>query len=293
MAIVAPASPFDPLILERGAAELSVLGFEPSWDQRVFDRRGYVAGPAAVRAETLTEAWADPSIAAIFAVRGGYGSAQLLPRLDPAVFRATAKPLVGCSDLTTLLVFLTTCCETIGFHGPMLVNLAEGEAGYDRASLLGALTSGTPCGPFEPDGLETVRDGEAGGPLLGGTLTQLVASLSTPYAFAPPSGYVLLLEDVGERPYRIDRMLTQLIQAGLVTRASAVVCGEFPECHDSDGRDARTVVTDLLCDFAGPIVFGFPTGHTAGPLWTVPVGVNVAVRTRPVPQVIVQEGAVR
>ncbi len=293
MAIVAPASPFDPLILERGAAELSALGFQPSWDQRVFDKTGYVAGSAAVRAEILTTAWSDPSIAAIFAVRGGYGSAQLLPWLDASVFRATTKPLIGCSDLTTLLVFLTTCCETVGFHGPMMVNLADGEAGYDRASLLGALTSGAPFGPLEPDGLETVRDGQASGPLLGGTLTQLTASLSTPYAFSPPSGYVLLLEDVAERPYRIDRMLTQLIHAGLVARASAVVCGEFPQCRDTEGRDARSVVTDLLRDFDGPIVHGFPTGHTAGPLWTVPVGVTVAVTTQPVPRVIVQEGAVR
>ena len=293
VAVVAPASPFDREVFDKGLAELQQLGYEPVFDDGVFEREGYVAGSAAWRAESLTTAWTDPTIAGIFAVRGGYGSAQLLPLLDPALVRAAGKPFIGCSDLTAVLVFLTACCETVGFHGPMLVNLAAGESGYDRPSLLGAVSTPEPFGALSPAGVEVLRGGEAHGQLLGGTLTQLLASLSTPYAFAPPDGYVLLLDDIGERPYRVDRMLTQLVQSGLLGRAAAVVCTEFPDCADADGCDARAVIADQLAGFKGPVLFGFPTGHTDGPLWTLPLGVDVTVRTDPTPRVVIEESAVR
>ena len=293
VSVVAPASPFDREVFENGVSELRRLGYDPVFDDQVFDRERYVAGSAARRAKSLTEAWSDPSIAGIFAVRGGYGSAQLLPLLDPVIVREAAKPLIGCSDLTALLVFLTTCCETVGFHGPMLVNLAKGESGYDRASLLGAVAQPEPMGALAPKGVEVLQGGEVRGLLLGGTLTQLLASLSTPYAFAPSDGYVLLIDDVGERPYRVDRMLTQLVQSGMLRRASAVVCAEFPDCVDSEGCDARSVFAEQLSGFPGPVLFGFPTGHTAGPLWTVPLGVDVTVQTRPTPRIVVEESAVR
>ena len=94
-------------------------------------------------------------------------------------------------------------------------------------------------------------------------------------------------------PYRIDRMLTQLVQSGLLRRASAVVCAEFPGCADADGCDARDVIASELAGFAGPVLFGFPTGHTAGPLWTLPLGVNVTVQTDPTPRIIIEETTVR
>ena len=129
--------------------------------------------------------------------------------------------------------------------------------------------------------------------MLGGTLTQLVASLGTPYAFDPPPGYVLLLDEVGERPYRIDRMLTQLTTSGVVARAAAVVCGEFPDCDDPPEQlTAHGVIADLLEEFSGPVLFGFPTGHTDGPALTVPLGVEVRVVGGRRPRVVVTEAAV-
>ena len=291
VAVLAPASPFDHEVFARGVDELQALGFEPVFDAGVFARDGYLAGPARQRAAALRAAWTDPGIAAIFAVRGGYGSAQLLPLLDGAEMRRSAKPLVGCSDLTALLSYLAIGCGTVCFHGPMLVNLAEREAGYDRRSLLGCVTAPEPLGELRPTGVEILKRGEARGVLLGGTLTQLLASLSTPFAFTPPGGYVLLLDDVGERPYRIDRMLTQLRQAGLLAAATAVVCAEFPAC-DAAGRDARSVIATLLADFPGPVLFGFPSGHTGGPTLTLPLGVTVTVTARQRPGLIVEEAAV-
>lgn len=293
MAIVAPASPFDRETFDRGVAEIERLGLTPTITEGVFARRGYVAGDAAGRAEALTKAWCDPSVAAVMAARGGYGSAQLLPLLDTAVIREVNKPFIGHSDLTALLVYLTTLCDQVCFHGPMVVNMACGEAGYDRDSFRRCLMSSAPIGELAAAGLESCRPGEASGPLLGGTLTQLVASLGTPFAFSPPDGYVLLLDEIGERPYRIDRMLTQLTASGVLARAAAVVCGEFPDCDEpSAPPTARGVVADLLEAFPGPVLFGCPTGHTAGPALTVPLGVGVRVVGGPRPRVVVTESAV-
>ena len=299
IAVLAPASPFDRTLFDGGVAELRALGFEPVFDEGVFERCAYVAGSASHRAAALRAVWREPDIGAVFSVRGGYGSAQLLPLLDPAEAAAARKPLIGCSDLTALLIFLTTTCETVSFHGPMVVNLARRADGYDRASLMGSVGSPEPLGELSPAGVEALGAGEARGPLLGGTLTQILASLGTPYAFRPPQGYVLLLDDVGERPYRIDRMLTQLRQAGLLARASAVVCAEFPDCSDPEGEglteprlDGRAVIAESLRDFGGPVLFGFPSGHTTGPTWTLPLGVEVTVSTNPRPRVVIEEAAV-
>jgi muramoyltetrapeptide carboxypeptidase len=123
-------------------------------------------------------------------------------------------------------------------------------------------------------------------------MTQLTASLGTPYAFDPPAGCVLFLEDVNERPYRLDRMLTQLRLAGLLSRAVALVFGEMRGC-DEPGVTllARDVVRRLTVDFPGPVLYGFPSGHTAGPAWTLPLGVRVRVVTAP-PAIVVEEAPV-
>ena len=126
---------------------------------------------------------------------------------------------VGYSDLTTVLAYLTTRCDIVSFHGPMLDRrLGRGHDGYDRDSFLRAVTEPEPLGEIGAGTLEAFCTGEAAGPLMGGTLAQLVASLGTPYAFSPPRGYVLFLEDAGERPFRLDRMLTQLRLAGVLKR---------------------------------------------------------------------------
>ena len=130
--------------------------------------------------------------------------------------------------------------------------------------------------------------------LLGGTLTQLLASLGTPYAFDPPPGYILFIDEVAERPYRIDRMLTQLRLSGLLSRASAIVFGELPRCDEpaGGGPAIKAVVADLLADFGGPVLFGLPSGHTDGACLTLPFGVQARVVTGTAPAVIVEETAV-
>lgn len=294
VAIVAPASPFDRQEFEDGIQEIRRLGFDPVFDQRVFARQGYVAGPPAVRAAALRAAWTDPSIAGLLCVRGGYGSAQILPLLDSAETRQARKVFVGYSDITALLTYHTIGCGVVAFHGPMLAQrLGRGAVGYDDDTFLRAVCRAVPLGELMPTGLETLRPGEARGLLLGGTLTQLVASLGTPSAFAPDVDYVLFFEDVGERPYRLDRMLTQMRQAGLFTRARGVVIGEMRQCDEPSGDcTARSVLADLLADFPGPVIMGFPSGHTAGPVHTIPLGVRCRVIADARPRLVIEEPAV-
>jgi muramoyltetrapeptide carboxypeptidase len=294
LAVVAPASAFVREEFELGIAELRRLEFEPVYDETVFERQRYVAGSPAVRAEAIRKALRDPSIAGIIGVRGGYGSAQVLPLLDRAEIRQARKVFVGYSDLTALLTFMTTGSDLVAFHGPMLAGrLGKGEQGYDRSSFLNAVCRRAPLGELSAAGVETVRPGEVSGLLVGGTLTQLVASLGTPFAFSPPPGHVLFLDEVGERPYRIDRMVTQLRQSGLLSRAVAVVIGELPRCDEPSGEPtARAVVADLFADFPGPVLIGFPSGHTVGPAMTLPFGVASRVVAGSHPCIVIEEAAV-
>ena len=294
LAIVAPASPFTREDFDHGVEEIRNLGFEAAYDESVFARQGYLAGSPQVRAAAIHAAWSDPGVAGVIGVRGGYGSAQVLPLLDRELARRARKPFIGYSDLTAVLTFLNFACELVAFHGPMLAGrLGRGAEGYDANSFERALCRIEPMGELSAPGVEALREGDAGGTLVGGTLTQLVASLGTPFAFAPPSGCVLFLDEVGERPYRLDRMVTQLRQAGLLARAAAVVIGQLPKCDEPSGEPtARAVMAELFADFPGPVLIGFPSGHTVTPAMTLPFGVRARVLAGSQPRIVVEESAV-
>src|SRR4030095_6757697 len=187
----------------------------------------------------------------------------MLPLLDPPTLMRAPKLFIGYSDNTSLLSWLTCGCGITALHGPMLARrLARGAAGYDKRSLL-ALSGNGRGVELAPEGLEVLRPGHVQGPLYGGTMAQLIASLGTPFAFAPPDGCVLFLEDVNERPYKIDRMLTQLRLSGVLGRARGWVLGEVRGWDEPGGSvTARDVIARLTADVSGPVLFGFPSGHT-------------------------------
>jgi muramoyltetrapeptide carboxypeptidase len=294
VAVVAPASPFEREQFEAGIAELRTLGFEPVWDDRVFARRGFVSGDAALRAASFDEAWQRPDISALIGARGGYGSVQLLPYLDPVQLAAQPRAFIGYSDLTSILTFLVCQCGIVAFHGPSVAGrLGRGTEAYDRVSFLATLMNVEPVGELIPDGLESVRPGDAQGRLLGGTLTQLAAAAGTPYALAPWDDTILLLEDVAERPYRLDRLLVQLRLSGALDHVRGIVLGAFPRCDEPGGAPtARGALADALADFPGPIVFGFPTGHVDGPAMTMPLGVRARLVAGATTRLIIEEAAV-
>lgn len=293
IAIVAPASPFSRDEFTRGVAEIERLGFVPVFDDSVFAREcGYLAGSPEVRADAFMRYWTDPAVSALVAVRGGYGSVHILPLVDQRRIVAHPKLFIGYSDNTSVLSWLTCQCGIAALHGPMIEGRLAGGAGYDERSFL-ELVSGGRGLELAPESVAVLREGEARGTLFGGTITQLVASLGTPFAFEPPDGCVLFLEDVSERPYRIDRMLTQLELSGVLAKARALVFGEMRGCDEPGGSvTALDAIRRTTRHFSGPIVAGFPSGHTTGPVWSLPLGVAVSISTRPKPVLVIEESPV-
>jgi len=294
VALVAPASSFPPEEVRGGVAELARLGLEAVYDDSLFEKDRFVAGSVETRVAAIRRAWEDPSIAALIAMRGGYGSAQLLPFLDAGLMRSARKALIGYSDITAILAWYLRNGLT-AIHGPMIDRrLSKGTAAYDEESFRRVMMQAEPAGDFKPPQLEVLISGVASGILAGGTLTQLAASLGTPWAFEPPDDCILFLEDIGERPYRIHRLLTQLAQAGMFAGARAIVFGEFPGCDEPGGVPAiKDVLRDFFATgFSGPVLFNFPSGHTNGATWTLPFGVRVEVADRPSPVVRILEAAV-
>ena len=165
VAVIAPASPFNRDEFDKGVAELQRLGFDAVFEDTVFAQQGgYLSGAASVRAKAFLDAWRDPSVRALIAVRGGYGSVHLLPYLEKQNLRETPKAFIGYSDLTSVLTYLTASCGIVSFHGPMLDRrLGRGIDAYDRDSFVRALTSPEPLGELQAPGAGDVQKGRSGG----------------------------------------------------------------------------------------------------------------------------------
>jgi muramoyltetrapeptide carboxypeptidase len=278
--VIAPASPFDPELLAQGLAVLRErMGFEPRHRDDLFARRRYLAGDDARRLDEWREAVDDPEARGIFCARGGYGSMRILDRIDPAPLLARPKVLVGFSDVTALHAVLNRAgLATV--HGPVLTQLgrASAPAVEHLSALLTRAPAPEPSGSPAPGaglaGLATVRPGRAEGTLLGGSLTLLAHLCGTP--FQPRlRGAVLALEDVDERPYRIDRYLTQLRLAGALEGLAGVALGQFTEC-DGQGTRGLDVVREWAAELGVPAAEGFSFGHEDTNL-ALPLGARAAL----------------
>lgn len=260
LAVVAPASPFDREELFRGLAWLRTR-YRLRLSSSILTRSGYTAGDAARRAAELSSAMLDPEVDGIVCARGGYGAMHLIDALPWSSFAARPKWLVGFSDVTSLHVV----CNARGIcslHAPNVTGLGRSITALERLDLIGALEA-LPPRPWTD--LEVVHPGPHGltahGPLVGGNLA-LVASMAAANRLAIPKGAILALEDVTERPYRLDRMLTSLILGGHLSRVSALVLGGFTQCDPGpDGVTASAVLRSLTASLAMPVVGSAPFGH--------------------------------
>ena len=274
--IVAPAGPIaDRAGLDAGVAAIERLGFRARFDERVLESRRYLAGDDRARAEELMRAFEDPAVAAILALRGGYGSARLLPLLEPARLQGRCKVFMGFSDLTTLHLYFARRFGWTTLHGPMATSPALHSMAADEAAHLVALWTdpGYRTRLAFPQ-LESWRGGSAEGRLTGGCLSLVVASLGTAYEI-DTDGAILFLEDLGEAPYRVDRMLTHLRLAGKLDSVAGIVLGSFADCQPPDaGYSFEEMLRELLEPIEVPIVAHFPAGHGA-PNWALPLGVKV------------------
>jgi muramoyltetrapeptide carboxypeptidase len=277
IAIVAPAGTIEQRTgLETGIAVLQRMGFQARFSERIFQTSRYLAGTDSERAEELMEAFEDPSIQAIMALRGGYGCSRLIPYLMEKRLRSHPKIFVGFSDLTTLHLFFRRRFGWITIHGPMAATPSLGSMASDQERHMVSLLTDPDYRPVLAfDRFEAWNHGSAEGILIGGCLSIIVASIGTPYEIKT-EGKILFLEDQGEPPYRLDRMLTHLHLAGKLQNIAGVLLGSFLDCEPSEGGyGAGDVLRDILTRLNVPVLAGFPAGHGTENGWAIPLGAKV------------------
>jgi muramoyltetrapeptide carboxypeptidase len=290
VALVSPASAtFNSVDLQIAKESLEALGFKVKAGEHMLERHGNLAGADKARAEDLNKAFADKSVAAIHAIRGGWGSARLLPFLDYEVIKRNPKVLIGYSDITALHMAINGKTGLTTFHGP--IGLGRWDAWsvdyYRRVLMNGeAVTFSPKQGLSDRNSLvqtefrvQTITPGKARGRLLGGNLTVLTAILGSPYV-PEWDNAILFCEDVGEDYYRIDRMMTQLKLTGVLGKVKGFVFGGCSECGPGDGNFGALTLEEIFADHVKPL--GVPAwqgamiGH-AQPQWTLPVGAEVEI----------------
>ena len=289
--IVAPASaPSTCEKIDKGIRYLEKLGYRVKLGKSAKKVHGYFAGKDANRAHDLNAMFADKQVKAIFAVRGGYGTPRLLEHIDYTLVKRNPKILVGYSDLTALQLAIFAKTRLVTFSGPMLaVEMFEKMDPFTEEFFWRIVTSTLPIGKVSnPDGqpLKVLpalpKSYEAVGRLIGGNLSMIISLMGTP--FQPNfSRSILLFEDVGEEPYRIDRMLTQLKLAGVLRKVKAIVIGSLIDCVPSDktkpSLSTDEVLQELTEDLKIPVLSHLAYGHMPRKL-TMPIGLKVKVNSR-------------
>jgi muramoyltetrapeptide carboxypeptidase len=294
IAVVAPASNAKPERIELGLAALRKRGFDALAGAHSLGKEPpFFSGTVAERLADLHRAFADPEVRAIICTRGGYGSNYLLEDLDLDLIHSNPKPFFCYSDLTTVQTWLLDQIGLVGFHGPMVAADFYREGGVHEASFEAALSGGT-VAVSAAEGLRILQPGHARGVVYGGCLSMLVASLGT--RFAPQTeGKLLFLEDVGVKPYQIDRMLRQLLLAGKFDGVAGLIFGEMLECT-SPGTSADfldQVLLRVFDWFDGPIAIGLRSGHVSRSNVTVPLGIEAELTLEDVPRLQYLEPAVQ
>lgn len=275
VAVIAPASSSKPERLARGVEALRARGYDAEFGKYAQGRLApYFSGTAEQRLADLHAAFADPEVQAIFCTRGGYGSNYLLEDVDLDLIRDNPKPLFGYSDMTALQTWLLDELGLVAFHGPMVAADFAVEGGVHDVSLDAALDGDTVV-VGAAEGLRVLRPGRTQGVIYGGCLSILTASLGT--RFAPQTeGKLLFLEDVGAKPYQIDRMLRQMVLAGKFDGVTGFVFGEMLECVSPGAAPAllEQVILRVLDWFDGPIAIGLRSGHVSRSNVTLPLGIE-------------------
>ncbi|MGD0180256.1 MAG: LD-carboxypeptidase [Terriglobales bacterium] len=279
--IIAPASNIKRELLETGCDTLRRIGYKPFYFDSILEKDLYFAGPADRRARELNEMFTRDDVRAIICARGGYGSNYLLETLNLENIKTHPKILVGYSDITSLLTYISDSVGLVTFHGPMVTKDFAQEDGVDSASWRLAVSGACDwifnLGP--ESGVRPLADGVGQGFLYGGCLSMLVASLGTPYEIHT-TGTILFIEDMAEKPYQIDRMLMQLKLAGKFADVRGIVFGEMLDCvqNKDQGYTLEEVILRVVGDLRVPVVFGLRSGHVSHENVTLPIGVRAELQ---------------
>ena len=270
--IIAPAGPFDPELFQKGVAVLQTMGYRVFQPEGLTENDRFLAGSDQHRAGLLNDMFADPGIKGVFCARGGYGSLRILDLVDYDLIRQNPKVFVGFSDISALLWVLSDRCGLTVFHGPVVTMLGKKNA-ETAAGLEAALTA---AAPMEiPGAGKVIRAGTCQGVVRGGNLATLCHLTGTTYA-PDFRDSIVVLEDVDEAPYKLDRMLCQMRMAGCFDGAAGIALGTFSDCGEPG--EVLAVVRDGFKDMDIPILAGFDIGHGTINL-TLPFGVPAVLDT--------------
>jgi len=280
--VVAPSGPVTAEALAEGVHRLRSFGYQVLLGESLLAERGYLAGTDSARAADFNRVWANPQVEAVICARGGYGAMRIIDQIDWEMVRANPKFFCGFSDITALHLAMAREANLVTFHGPMVAAMGDAFF-YNTEGLLRAMRHNAPLGRLpwptavddQPPRPMVIRPGVAEGRLIGGNLSLIVSLLGTPWE-PDLTGALLVLEEVDEAPYRVDRMLMQLRLSGKLKGVRGVIFGDSPSCQaQASGRPSLSLI-EVLQDHLGglsiPVLYGFPCGHTAYRA-TIPLGV--------------------
>lgn len=288
VAVIAPASGLSRESFDNALKNLESLGLKTKVGKSARGNRGFLAATDKERLDDLHWAFSDKEISAVWCVRGGYGAGRLLPDIDYNLIRKNPKILIGYSDITAFHLAISNNTGLVTFHGPVA---ASELSDYTKKHVTNVLMN--PSAPYKIElseynkanasnlfKTETIVGGKCRGKLIGGNLSLLSALAGTPFALANLKGKILFIEDVGEQPYRIDRMLTQLRQSADLRSLAGIALGIFEDCNPrtKDTQTLLDVVKDRLGDLGIPVIYGLSFGHIRDQ-FTLPVGIEAELDT--------------
>lgn len=267
--IAAASSPFDRTKFMKGIHAIEKMGFNCHYRHDIFDQSRYLAGTDERRAAEFVELITDRKIAAVMFARGGYGSQRIIPMLDKELLGKNPKPVIGFSDLTPLLAFLRQDCGFPTFYGPVVTQIGTSKSELITSSLARVLLSKPPFGALPSEECRVLKTGEASAKLVGGCLSMINSSIGTGYDLNTDES-ILFIEEINEKVYVMDRMLTQLVNSGKLKGVRGIIFGSLLPPSE-EPYDPEAMIADVLKNFDGPVISGFPAGHIDN-FVTLPLG---------------------
>lgn len=280
--VIAPSSPAPEKHVKLAKSELEKLGFNVRLGPSCFVKFGHLAGKPELRAEDLKNMFLDKKVDGIICLRGGYGSSRLLDKVDFELIKSNPKVFVGYSDITALHIAMNQISNLITFHGPMASSdMKHGLDEFSKKEFLRAIMNTNPMGEISnPDGkkMECIVEGKTSGVVVGGNLALVTATMGTPYEI-DTKGKILFLEDIGEDPKKIERMLAQLALAGKLKEANGIILGDWNDCQSNKPEEALSLIEvfeEVISPYKKPTIYNLKAGHCT-PKVTLPLGVKISL----------------
>ncbi|QZY54445.1 S66 peptidase family protein [Crassaminicella profunda] len=271
--VVAPAGPVSKERADGAKAVLEEMGFKVKMGESCYLLYGgYLAGEDEIRAKDVNQMFGDKEVDAIICIRGGYGCTRMMDFLDVELIKKNPKIFVGYSDVTALHLLFNQKADLATYHGPMVVSNMLAFNSFTKESFFHVINEKEDIELKNPKNheMKVMVKGFAKGQLVGGNLALIAATMGTPYEIET-KGKILFIEDIGEKPYSIDRMLTQLALAGKLENCEGIILGDFADCEDDEGFTSFEVLENIIKPFGKPTVYNFRSGHCE-PMITLPLG---------------------